>query len=681
MSQTRIISFLFLLFALTVVSQARPRAEKGVLDLREYDFARNGILEIEGEWAFFWQEFTDPYRVSDSGAAYVQVPVPWNKLTEEVPGITSEGYASYHLKILLPEPELRLALRVNEVFSGSGYYVNGRNIGFNGFPGSNRYQTVFRPWTNFFIFESKDTVANLVIHVSSYEHRSGGIRGEVELGTPVQIMEDHSNRLFTDYFLIGAFLIMGIFFLGLYLLRREDYRLYFSVICLLMTFRIAITGNAELFGPDWLNGLGRLRLEYLSFDLLVPFFVLMIRHLFPYEFNRTLFRVILWISAFFIALVVVAPMSLFTRVYPFFMVFVFITAGVIFYVLILAWIRGRTYAPGFSVGIMLVVAGAINDMLFVYDVLYTGYVTQYTMFIFLLIYAFIFAKKSNYLVIESERLATEITEVNENLENLVEKRTHELEQKSFELMKNQEELEQKNKQLESMNQARNKIFTIISHDIRAPIGYIRQMLELLLEGELTKKEFRETLTMLVNSTDASYNLLENLLLWGRSQMGRLEPKPVTFRLSEICHETLTLLAPQVAEKKIELVEEVNGDQVIYADPEQMKIVLRNLLSNAIKFTPQQGKVEVRAYGNPDKKEIIVEVIDTGMGIPTHLREVIFQPDRFFTTEGTHREKGSGIGLSLSGEILQMNNGWITLESKPGKGSVFRFGVPAASGKA
>ena len=667
--------------SLTALSQTRPRAEDGVLDLREYEFGRKGILEIEGEWAFFWHEFTDPFNESDSGAIYVPVPSPWNQLDDYVPGITSEGFASYHLRILLPEPEMRLALRVNEVFSGSAYYINGRNIGFNGFPGSNRYQTVFRPWTTFFLFESQDTVAHLVIHVSSYEHRSGGIRGEVELGAPAQIMEDHSNRLIADYFLMGAFLIMGIFFLGLYLLRREDYRLYFSIICLLMTFRIAITGNAELFGPDWLSGIGRLRLEHLSFDLLVPFFVLMIRHLFPYEFNRTLFRVILWISAFFIALVVVAPMSLFTRVYPFFMVFVFLTAAVIFYVLVLAWIRGRTYAPGFSVGILLVVAGAINDMLFVYDVLYTGYVTQYTMFVFLIIYSSIFAMKSNYLVRQSERLAKEITEVNENLESLVENRTHELEQKSFELMRNQQELEQKNKQLESMNQARNKIFTIISHDIRAPIGYIRQMLELLLEGQLSEKEFRETLAMLVNSTDASYNLLENLLLWGRSQMGRLEPKPVTFRLSEICHETLTLLAPQIREKKIELVEEINGDQEIYADPEQVKIVLRNLLSNAIKFTPRQGKVELRGYGNPADKEIIVEVIDTGMGIPTHLREVIFQPDRFFTTEGTHREKGSGIGLSLSREILQLNSGWITLKSEPGKGSVFRFGIPAAPGKA
>ena len=166
------------------------------------------------------------------------------------------------------------------------------------------------------------------------------------------------------------------------------------------------------------------------------------------------------------------------------MYFVIFTGAVILYTILMAWRRGRYYAQGFAVGIIIVVAGALNDMLFIADVIETGLVSHYTMFTFLLIYAIIFSRKINRGLLRNERLSDEILQMNENLELLVDKRTSELNKKSEELVMHREELRKSNKELQREIHIRNRFITIMGHDIRGPLGYTSQVLELILKGDL-----------------------------------------------------------------------------------------------------------------------------------------------------------------------------------------------------
>lgn len=674
---SHILSLILLLsIAGKAIAAEKPKAVAGTLDLTGYDFKVQGPLKLDGEWLFYWEEFIDPLDEQITGGIPVEVPSAWRQLRDRVPEIDEKGFGSYALRILLPGQDNRLALRSTEVFSNSGYYVNGRNIGFKGFPGTNRYQAVFDYTPGLFIFDAKDSVIHLVIHVSNFEHRSGGLRGGVELGTPMQIMSKKADQGIRDAFLVGAFLIIGIYFMGLYIMRAEMYKLFFAMICLLSAFRIDLLGESGFVNYDFLNGITRLRLEYLSFDLLVPMFVLMIYHIFRYDFPRLILKIILWICLLQVIFVIVTPVSMFTGIFYLYMAFVMITSGIMLWVIIRAWIRGRAYAPGFAIGIAIAVGGAVNDMLYVADVIETGYIAHFTLFAYLLIYSIIFSRKSNYHYLRTAALSEEVSSMNENLEQLVADRTQELNQTSELLRKQQQELQKSNEQLQKIVEVKNKIFTVIGHDIRGPIGVANQMIETLINEDIPEEERCQMLTLLAGSTGSIMNLLENLLAWGRTQTGSLRTNPEKFELVPVIRETAEVFNLPVVEKNLKLIVSITDEIEVYADPEHVKLVLRNLFSNAIKFTREGGSILVasRPPGNDNMVEISVS--DTGIGIPTIVLGKLFSDEEHHSTFGTGKEKGSGIGLKLCREVMELNNGWIRARSKTGEGSEFIIGLPA-----
>jgi signal transduction histidine kinase len=675
MKYRNLITLLFLLFASvsSILAKDTPRAKDGLLDLREYDFFENGVLRIEGEWHFHWNQIIDPSLHIDSSQYIVEVPSSWNKLKGIVPGIEPKGFASYHLKIIVPNNIERVAFRFNEVFSGSGYYINGKNIGFNGFPGANPYQNLFDTRASLHTASLSDSVINLVVHVSNFHFRSGGMKGIVELGLPMQVMEERARRQHRDFFLIGGFLIVGIFFMGMYLIHTELYKLFFSLICLLFAFRLALLSESGYLG--WVSGITHIRLEYISFSLMVPLFIMMIRHIFPNDFPQLPFRFILWICILMIIVLILSPISLFSPALVYYFIFVGLTGLVLLAVMYKAIARGRTYAIGYAIGILVVLLGVMNDILIVSDILETSYKGRYAMFAYVLIYALIFSLKSNIMLRRSEQLTFEISEVNENLEAIVEERTRELSLKSEELLGHKKELQERNLELQQLITIRNRFFTIIGHDIRGPVGYTAQMIDMLLQDEVKEEEKDEILNLLMNSSKATMELLENLMVWGRSQIGNLTAKPVVFALKPVIQETCDLFSHAIMEKKISLDVSVKATRKVNADREQIKMLIRNLLSNAIKFTGNKGEIRIRADISEYKKEAILTISDSGIGIPALMQEKLFSSEEFYTTDGTSNEKGTGLGLKLCKEIIELNKGWISVESRTGVGTVFTVGIP------
>jgi hypothetical protein len=220
-------------------AQQNPVAVGGVIDLSGHDFRRDGPVELKGEYEFYWNQMLEP---SDDGyraeMSYIQVPGSWYNLKLTHPEIERYGFATYRLVILLPPRVDAIALKITDVFSASDYILNGKAIDFLGFPGVNKYRTVInRPMVTGSVNSS---TVELIIHVSNYEHRLSGIVGGITLDLPDQMQQTRDRDLFRGHFLIGAFLIIGVYFLGLYLIRSEHYRLYFSIICVLMAGRVMI---------------------------------------------------------------------------------------------------------------------------------------------------------------------------------------------------------------------------------------------------------------------------------------------------------------------------------------------------------------------------------------------------------------------------------------------------------
>jgi signal transduction histidine kinase len=341
--------------------------------------------------------------------------------------------------------------------------------------------------------------------------------------------------------------------------------------------------------------------------------------------------------------------------------------------MIMAWIRGRSHAPAFAIGLFIFFLGSLNDMLDEINLIETRYLVQYAMFIYLVIYAYIFADKSNALQRKSMRLAGEVSRVRNNLEELVKERTTRLRSVSRQLERQKKKLETSNRELVEAMNARNRLFSIIGHDIRAPIGYMRQALEMLLEDrEMQAKEREELLRMITSSAEITYHLLDNLLVWGRSQTGKLKANPAKFKLKPLIDESIELVNIGLREKRLKEEVYVSEDHYLEADRDQLYVVIRNLLSNAIKFTPEKGHIYISS--KKKKGEVILSIRDTGIGIPEVIRNKLLDTDTYVSTKGTKGERGSGLGLMICNEIVQSNNGWMKIESESGIGSTILIGI-------
>lgn len=268
-------------------------------------------------------------------------------------------------------------------------------------------------------------------------------------------------------------------------------------------------------------------------------------------------------------------------------------------------------------------------------------------------------------------LRTLIHRLREN--NILEER---LTQRSHELKLKKEEIEKKKRELEELNETKDKFFSIIAHDLKNPFNTVIGLSELLLYkyDSYDNDKIKEFIEQINQFSSNAYNLLDNLLQWARNQTGKLKVKPSEIELEKLIQENILMEQDRAEQKNIELKQNIPGGMIAYADPNMVNTVVRNLISNAIKFTPQNGKITLKAE-ETDDNYIKCSVIDTGVGIPEKDRDKLFKNISNFTTEGTQSEKGTGLGLILCKEFVEKNKGEIWVESEEGKGSAFIFTLP------
>lgn len=228
--------------------------------------------------------------------------------------------------------------------------------------------------------------------------------------------------------------------------------------------------------------------------------------------------------------------------------------------------------------------------------------------------------------------------------------------------------------LRELNELKTRTFTIISHDLRNPISALSMLMDLMNEKLLSSDQFEEAVCGVNKQLGALSTVLENLLIWSKSQMqGQSEPKPAKIRLDTLVEQSISLLHEQAKQKSISLYNNTQHELTAYADISQMDIVVRNLVANAIKFTKENGCVTIASFDEGDK--IKVEVRDTGIGMSEETLTKLFDYTKNFTSYGTKGETGTGLGLLLCKEFIEKNGGEIFVTSEPEKGSAFIFTLP------
>lgn len=236
-------------------------------------------------------------------------------------------------------------------------------------------------------------------------------------------------------------------------------------------------------------------------------------------------------------------------------------------------------------------------------------------------------------------------------------------------------LRENEKKLQELNATKDKLFSIIGHDLRSPMTSILGFSEMIEKKseQYSREKIREANKVIYDSSQKIMSLLSNLLTWSHSQREKIELFPDHIPIHTIVNRSMDLLKQTAEQKDIHLVNNLPSSFTAYADEEMLTTVIRNLISNAIKFTNKGGTVS--AIANYTSETVTIGIRDTGMGIPKEKLQKIFHPDDNYTNKGTEGEEGTGLGLIICKEFIEKNNGEIWVESEEGQGSTFYFTLP------
>lgn len=242
------------------------------------------------------------------------------------------------------------------------------------------------------------------------------------------------------------------------------------------------------------------------------------------------------------------------------------------------------------------------------------------------------------------------------------------------LKEQKDEIGKQKENVEHLNHIKDKLFSVISHDLRSPFASLKSMMDLYDEGQISREDVDFFFREIRKDIGTNSLLLDNLLVWSKSQLQGFKVDPNPISLERVFEEVMYFSSKKISNKKLRVRMDIPPEAIVFADYEMIKAVARNLLVNALKFTPENGTITISAVR--DGADLLISVADTGTGISPEKGELLFK-ENFVTSYGLNKEKGTGLGLQICKEFIEKNNGRIWFESIIGEGTTFYFTLPAS----
>lgn len=677
-------TFLTVLVFLAGLNLSQPRlplAQKGVADLREIRNTDHFVLKLNGEWEFYWKEMLHPHDF-EAGKNwhpyYAKVPSYWSGYN--IPNIESKGYGTYRLRVLLP-PGYRDALAVDLPVFDSAFdiYINGKYIGSNGTPGKSEETTTPEYRRVFARIVPDSGILEIVINVANYHHRRGGFWLPLKLGTFPDVQKRMANTWAAEWCVFSILAGFSLFFLFFFILAPgEKTMLYFSLLCAGLALRPLFTAHYlinNLFDLSWE---WIVKLEYIDLFIITLSAAWFARYLYPTLFAKISARgmTILFIPA--------GVFVLFSKVnvFSYLVYLLYLSLLLLMAYLLITGIKGavkkKSEDIAYTFAFVLLIGGGINDIMVSLGMSGSGsgYIMSYLVVIFMFLQAIFLLYKWITAFREKEKLQRKMEYMNKNLEKLVNQRTGELQRRNEEIEQQNRMIALQNRELSDTIQLKNRMFSVIAHDLRSPVVNILYMLNLLKE-----KEYKEKYDMFANSSinyaQRVIGLLENMLVWGRGQEEKIKFSPGNHDLADIILTNLSIIKESADKKEISVGFTQVGSSIAFCDRDLLDIIIRNIFSNAVKYTPRKGRISIFLKDKKNTGEgIMLKICDNGVGIPEDKQKRIFTSEEIESTPGTENEKGTGIGLKLCHELVTLNNGQIAVESKVNEGTCFIITLPA-----
>jgi len=655
-----------------IMQKKMPKAVNGFIDLSNWDFDSDGVVKLNGQWEFYWMKHYSPADFVKGSYPHVNISQPRSWTNQKINGksLPNYGYATYRLKIKInPKYTYRkgnhpiLGLKLVEAHSSYKLWIDTSIAIQNGQPSTNPAEFKPKIKPEYCSFYSYGDTLVVIINVANYfDKYMAGIDDIIQLGNSKNIIEESHNNEFLFISSLSIFLTIGFYHFVLYFIRRKDkINLVFSFICLLFAIQAVCEGEKTIFYliPSlseqiycklWASTL-------LIFPLLVSFY----RHLFPNEINKHFMRIFAGIFGLFFVIVWLTSYSFFVTIFSYFLYVGTIVMAYIFWSILVAIKNKRPYSVYIFISMLIPFIAAVNDILFGLDLIVTAYYGPLGFLVLILTHSAVVSIRFARSYEKVEKLSGELNELNQSLEKKVEERTKELSAAYSEL--------------KETNATKNKIFSIIAHDLKnifqAVLGYSE-----ILEFEVQQGDMggiAQSTKVVKETSKKAYLFFENLLEWSSSQTGLIKFKPENINVNGAIKECADILFTQSSAKGISIIITAPEDLMVYADKRMLATIIRNLISNAIKFSYRGGNVYISAVELNGRIEIAVR--DEGVGIKKEKLADLFKVDRLQSSKGTDSEDGTGLGLLLIKEFIKNNNGELFISSELGRGSEFKFTLP------
>lgn len=641
-----------------------PRAVLGSLDLRNEYFHQAGKVALDGEWSFYWDRLLTPEQLhADTGllpGSYAKVPAPWsfNKLG----GISNRGHATYRLEIWLDDRDAEriMAIHMPGVASAYKLWIDGKPAASVGIVGTSQETMSAKKYAQVVTFVPRRPTVELVLQVSNYVQRKGGLTERIFFGYQDQISDDREKKTVQEFVVIGGLLLMAVYHFGLFLFRRtEKSTLYLGICCLLIALRSLMVGETYLvrFFPELPWELA-VKLEYWPNTLAVPAFMSFVHAQYPREMHRKARTVALTLSAPLTLLIALTPAIVYTKWILVIQLLDILTCVYCVYVFIVAAIRRKEGAVVNLAAMIVFTVLVLNEILYTDHVEWIARIANVTAGFYLYLFAqsVILARRFSKSFFHVQVLSDELAGLNVSLEEKVKERTS---------------------ALEKMDLSRRKLLSHISHELRTPLASIQGYVKAMIDGVIPANDIRYA-AGIYDRTQLLKRIIDDLFELSKLEAGQAKFQWQTVEFMPFIRQLGHKFEFDLRDSGLDfrLWDETERDQDrsirVSIDPARIEQVLSNLLTNAVKFTPAGGSVTVRVETEEDT--VVVQVIDTGKGIDDEDLPYIF--NRFYQGADTrHSDQGAGLGLVIAKEIVERHGGTIGAESKRGAGSIVYFSLP------
>lgn len=645
---TGVIAIIFCINLILDIIPKEPKAEKGVLDLRGWDFAQDGPVQLNGEWEFYWNRLLtwNDFRENGTGIrpkGYLNVPDVWNHypINGSKPG--DMGFGTYRLRVRIDAgQEKNLGLKILTMSTSYKMMLDNKRIAFSGIVGTNAASASPQYKTQTIQITPASHEFEFIVQVANYTYARGGIWRPILMGTAQQMFHITENSIRCEMFVLGIMVIMLFYHFSLYWIQKKNRSMLYAMLGLLViALRILVTGEYYITSifPNipfsWV-----IFLEYNTIYWGTVAWMMFLAELYPEEFPKHTHKICLYIAMLLTAITLVTPVHLYTglilgiEVYT---VFVFMYS---LFKIVQAVKHHKHGAKILLFSVLLILAALIYDVMLFWNIIkgMTGGVLMLAVVVMIFLQAYVIAERYSRAFNAAEEYS---------------------------------------RKMEYVNNLKDTFLANTSHELRTPLNGIISITESIIhdKSQAITPIMEEKLNLVMQMGQRLSVLVKDVLDFSRMKNNKLLLEKNRFVVASMIDSVLLELEWKAKSKNITVKSEVRGKSVaITADKYRIIQVLYNLLDNAIKFTPAGGHIAVKT--RQSDKEIAISVIDNGMGIPANQLERIFEPfEHGEPVDYIDQYGGLGLGLNISKAIAQAHGGDILVSSKVGEGSQFTLVLP------